>query len=240
MPVASMCRVYARRCSVSASGLCWVTFYVYNSPSSKPAQIVANLVITCFLDARSAVDLTPGRDNFWKGWSPPFEVARSQHDFRSLPYDDASFDLVVYDPPHNADAGKRSIMRKRFDTYPNSELREVMIQGAREAWRVARIGTIIKVTDQVHDTVFQHQSGWIVEALGTPYQIVHGTRTRAIEFRKWRIRGCQISPYSNGSVYLVHRHGDQRHVRRNAQHPTAESAPCHKRATTIRLGSTSE
>lgn len=187
-----------------------VTLFRYNPPSVKPAQIIDGILAIAFPDALTALDMTPGRGHFW-GKSPRVGVTRSEHDFRRLPYRDGEFDVAVFDPPHNADMGKRSIMRS-YGTYAKGELRRVIELGACESMRVGRLGAIIKVTDQTHDTRFQHEAGWVVNVLGVPYDETHGMH-RPVKDPKWKEPACSI--YSNGSTYLIYRHGDQRHIRRH-------------------------
>lgn len=187
----------------------------YNPPALKPAEIVSGLLSICFPDASTAVDLTPGHGGFWNGQTQ-VSVEKSKFDFRDLPYENESFDVVLFDPPHNADAGRQSIMRRTFGTYPYNQLRSVIEDGCREAWRVARIGVIVKVTDQVHAQTFQHQTGWVCGVLGTPYECVVGQHYQ-VEDGRWRMPA--LSARSNGSTYLAFRRGDQRHLRRGPKPP---------------------
>lgn len=78
-------------------------------PLSDTPSLVALLLVVCFPDASSALDLTPGRGGFWSERVPVgVTVEASPHDFTCLPYPDAHRDVVLLDPPHNADAGQRS------------------------------------------------------------------------------------------------------------------------------------
>src|SRR6266851_5577363 len=114
------------------------------------AEIVAAILCILFPDARTALDLTPGRGCFWSEAVPTgVAVHFSEHDFTALPYADDSVDIALFDPPHLADAGQRSIMRQRFGTYPSGDLESAVRAGCREAQRVARIGTVVKVCDHV-------------------------------------------------------------------------------------------
>ena len=183
---------------------------LYRYMAARPAAIVAAMLRVLFPDARTALDLTPGRGNFWDG-TAHVAVTASRADFLSLPHADGAFDVALYDPPHLADGGAGGIMAERFGTYRASDLEAVLRRGAREALRVGRLGCIVKVTDHVHGHRFWDQSGWIREELGIPYDVVHEVRARNLEDGKWR---GVYSARSNGAVYLAFRHGDQRHVAR--------------------------
>ncbi len=63
-------------------------------------------------------------------------------DFRALPFDDAMFSLVVFDPPHTF-AGTKGWMRKKYGTLTAS-WREDIRAGFRECFRVLRpLGTLV-------------------------------------------------------------------------------------------------
>jgi hypothetical protein len=191
----------------------------FNSPETKPAHIVAETLRTAFPDARTAVDLTPGDGNFWSESEPVHvQVERSPHDFCHLPYADASIDVALIDPPHNADCGADSIMGERYGTYTQAELEQVIRQGVAEAWRVARLGVIVKVTEQIHAQVFQAERDWVREAIDMPiYDVTNGLHTPLR-------REARFSVLNNGSTYLVFRKGDQRHTARflKVQNETSE------------------
>jgi hypothetical protein len=174
------------------------------------ADIVARILRTAFPDARNAIDLTPGRGNFWRD-ETPLQVEFSLDDFTNLMLPDACTDVALLDPPHNADAGADSIMGRRYGTYTQHELEPTVRAGAREAMRIARLGCIVKVTDHVHGQKFVRMSGWVFSELGEPYEVVHQVRKRALVDPRWR---AQLSARNNGSSYLIYRRGDQRHVRR--------------------------
>jgi len=177
------------------------------------AELVAAITWVCFPEAATAVDLTPGHGNFWSERVPVrVSVEASRNDFTALPYADLSYDVVYFDPPHNADAGARSIMGQRFGTYPHGELEDVVRRGTREAWRVARLGVVVKVTDSIHAQKFIRMSGWIYEELGEPFDVVHQLRRRAMIDKRWKLP--QLSARNNGSSYLVFRRDGLAHVRR--------------------------
>ena len=193
-------------------------------PEWSTAQIVAAILRVCFPDASTALDTTYGHGAFWDGSAhvevtgSDIEPGRSPHgtaDFRNLPYDDEAFDVVVFDPPHLADGGEDSIMAQRYGTYGGDELEDAVTRGAREAWRVARLGVVVKVTDAVHGQQYVPMSDWVRGSLGdhwmVPYEVVHQVRERALEDPKW----CeQLSARNNGATYLAFRKDGPLHVAR--------------------------
>jgi len=198
------------------------------SPADMETPTVVALILrVLFPDAITALDATYGSGNFWDGSahvqvtahdSDPTRAPDGVADFRALPYDNESFDVVLFDPPHLADAGEQSLMRERFGTYDQDELTLAMRKGAVEAWRVARCGVVVKVTDHVHgsakhtDGLFRRQTGWVIDSIGQePYDVVHQVRTTPLIDPKWQ---QQLSAYNNGSTYLIFRKGDQFHVGR--------------------------
>jgi hypothetical protein len=186
------------------------------------AEVVANILHVCFPQAKDALDVTYGSGNFWNGersvevTAHDLDPARALHgemDFRDLKYGDKSFDVVLFDPPHMADTGEDSILGERFGSYSNDELKDVVQQGAREAWRVSNLGVVIKVADTVHNQVFVSMTTWVYEALAdrNPYEIVHQVRSHPFVDPKWL--KPQLSAINNGSTYMIFRHGKQQHAR---------------------------
>jgi len=106
-------------------------------------------------------------------------------------------------------------MAERFGTYPEAQLAEAIGGGAREAWRVARLGIVVKITDHVHASRYQLESDWVRSALDgiEPYDVVHQVRSGALVDPKW---GDQMSAYNNGSTYMIFRKDGPLHKRRNA------------------------
>ena len=61
-----------------------------------------------------------------------------QADWKNIPFDDATFDLIVFDPPHLMHAGKRSWLAKKYGVLDDSEgLLDIKL-GFREAMRVLK------------------------------------------------------------------------------------------------------
>jgi hypothetical protein len=194
-------------------------------PDLSVAAVIRLILLTFFEDAETALDMTYGSGQFWDDTAPVQVTAHDSlverspggetMDFTALDYDDASFDVPLFDPPHNADAGADSIMGQRFGTVKGqANLDKLIMDGAREAWRVCRLGVIIKVTDQVHGQLFQSEADLISEALAVngqwmvPYDVVHHVRSYAIVSPDLTEH---YSALNNGATYLIFRKGDQRH-----------------------------
>ncbi|WP_242612466.1 class I SAM-dependent methyltransferase [Corticibacter populi] len=58
-------------------------------------------------------------------------------DFRGMPFDDETFHLVVFDPPHLVRAGRRSWMAAKYGKL-GADWRDDMRQGFAECFRVLR------------------------------------------------------------------------------------------------------
>jgi hypothetical protein len=187
-------------------------------PAGTPAPVlIAAILQTLFPDAQTAVDLTPGRHGFWSERVPTnVSVTFCEHDFCDLPYPDEAFDVALFDPPHLADAGKKSIMGNRFGTYRNADLESTVRQGCREAWRVAQLGAVVKLTDHVHGRKFVRMSGWGISELGEPFEVVHHIRTKPLIDPRWQ---TQLSAYNNGSTFLIWRKDGPLHVPRKPPVP---------------------
>lgn len=65
-------------------------------------------------------------------------------DFRDLPFDDGSFSMVVFDPPHLRRAGESGWQCKKYGVLNRDTWRDDLAAGFREAFRVLRQnGTLI-------------------------------------------------------------------------------------------------
>lgn len=66
-----------------------------------------------------------------------------QADFRALPFSDALFHLVIFDPPHLTSLGETSWMAKKYGKL-FTDWQDDIRQGFAECWRVlAPLGTLI-------------------------------------------------------------------------------------------------
>jgi len=184
--------------------------------------IVAQILRVYFPAAETALDLTGGDGGFWDG-SELLEVTRlivdpskapaGVEDFRSLPHiPDDAHDVTLFDPPHVADAGDESIMGAKFGTFDDMDIEAAIQAGCREAWRIGRLGTVVKVTDHVHGSRYVLESDWVRAAIGQPpFDEVYQVRANAVIDPKWNE---QLSAYNNGATYLIFRKDGPMHVRR--------------------------
>ena len=63
--------------------------------------------------------------------------------FTNIPFDDNSFYLVVFDPPHLKYAGSESFLDKKYGTLPK-DWETLINKGFKECWRVLKTnGTLI-------------------------------------------------------------------------------------------------
>lgn len=149
-------------------------------------QAVRLLAHCCLRDAHTALDLTFGAGTFWKGQRPPSLSVTGNNidpkaptdlhvDFTDTGLQDGSYDLVVYDPPHLPHLGETSFMGKRFGTVRSTAgFRTQTEAGALEAWRIARVGIIVKLADAPNGGAYLPATSWAVEALGVwPVYVLH-------------------------------------------------------------------
>ena len=62
-------------------------------------------------------------------------------DFTMLPFADATFDLVVYDPPHIIRAKEsKSFLRTKYGELKPDTWSDTLLGGFNECWRVLRMG----------------------------------------------------------------------------------------------------
>jgi hypothetical protein len=205
-----------------------------------PARAVAEMLRICFPDARSALDATIGKGNFWDGTAHvepigmDLDPRRALHvvgDFTALPFLDGAADVVIVDPPFLSHGGELSIMRAQYTTYRTpEEARESITQGCREAWRVARLGIIVKVQDHHHDQRFTRMSRWVEDAVPMAIYdelLIRNENPKVID-PKWR--QPQLSTYRDHSAYLAFRKDGPVHKRRapapSRTGPRCEASKC--------------
>jgi hypothetical protein len=186
------------------------------------AEATRRLVHLAFRDCHAALDLTYAAGGFWRDPLPPGltvttntldpSVTTDLHvDFTATGLPDGAFDLVVLDPPHIADAGANGIMGLRYGSIRGvATLRELIEAGCREAWRVASVGVLLKLTDHSHQGELLLLSDWVKSALPVrPYIVLHTFRPTYLRDGKHRVERV---PRSNGAMWLACRKSGHRHV----------------------------
>lgn len=184
------------------------------------AEATRRYIHLAFRDAHTAIDLTAAHGGFWKPPVPPDLAVTTNNldpssradlhlDFTATGLSDQAYDLAVYDPPHLADVGADSIMGRRFGGAAGTSGLDVLVTaGVREAWRIARIGILVKLADSSHGGEFLQLSRWVADQFDAqPYFVAHTTRP-PLEDGKWKV---QRVPRSNGAVYLVWRKDGHEH-----------------------------
>jgi hypothetical protein len=188
------------------------------------ARTIARLLAVLFPDAATALDLTYGSGKFWDGTAPvdvvgldrdPARAAHVRADFTALPFRDGAFDVAIFDPPYMTDTGAASIMRARFGSFRTvAHLQAAVRAGAREAWRVGRLGAIVKVANHKHGGRLVHMTRWVEDAIPSAlYDELHLRSPSKIEDRRW---GQQRSLRSAHATFLVFRHDGPIHRARQA------------------------
>jgi hypothetical protein len=179
------------------------------------------ILLHCFFrDAHTAVDLTYGAGRFWKAPHPPGLMLTSNNidpnaptdlhvDFTATGLPDRSYDAVIWDPPHLPHLAPTSFMAQRYGTVRSSAAFQTMIEdGAREAWRIARVGIIVKLTDFPNGGEYLPLTSWAYEALGVrPCYVMH-TVGRPSPRPKGEIGRV---PRNNGADWLVFRRDGNRY-----------------------------
>ena len=148
----------------------------------RPNEAVAALLALCFPRARSIADVSFGHGGFWSGYRPPIRSDRRAlpgvnlvSDFRALPMGSGAVDVVVYDPPFQP-RSERQTSGKMVDRYTSGEartmtqLRELVVAGALEARRVARLGLVVKCQDFINARQPAWMTFWLYDALGEPFE----------------------------------------------------------------------
>lgn len=134
------------------------------------ADLIAEVARLYIADGAEVADVTWGKGAFWsKASNGRFKVKGSDvspniggkdgivlADFRSLPYEDASFDVVVLDPPYVHNPGKH-MTDSRYNNaettggMSHNDIRELYRDGMREALRVLKPGgrLLVKGKDEI-------------------------------------------------------------------------------------------
>ena len=176
------------------------------------AKIVQRLA-EMWWPGRMVLDATYGKGWFWKGFDLlrivgcDRAIDRARYvacDFTALPFCDGAFPLVVFDPPFQP-ATTDGLIGERF-TKPVkgiAAVKELVVAGLKECWRVTSDGLIVKVQDYIHDHKPVWMSLWVHQTLGEPWDFVvrrHSDRKKMAP--NWT---RQLSVWRNHSTFWIYR-----------------------------------
>lgn len=122
------------------------------------ADLILDLLELGYLSNKQRIlDPTYGQGVWWKAWHPKglvhSDLTTDGIDFRSLPHEDGSFDVVAFDPPYVSVGGRDTStikdFYKRYGLGPAPDtpkaLQDMINAGITEAHRVVRTNGLILV-----------------------------------------------------------------------------------------------
>ncbi|MEN6547901.1 MAG: site-specific DNA-methyltransferase, partial [Armatimonadia bacterium] len=130
-----------------------VTASIYTAYACNNDELIAQVARLYLRDGDRIADVSYGKGVFWRQVNlsrfdfHPSDICTcpdAPHDFRGLPYEDGSFDVLVLDPPYSHDPGRGMITNssyRNFETtgHLNHEgIVRLYAEGMREAKRVLR------------------------------------------------------------------------------------------------------
>jgi hypothetical protein len=199
-----------------------LTFMPVTKPRDGSPMAIRWLLHLVFRDAHTALDLTYGAGGFWRDPLPPglnvtgnnpdpASRADLHLDYTATGLPDGAYDIVCFDPPHTADNGRDGHFAGRYGgtLRGNAALCADVAAGAVEAWRVARVGTLVKVIDACHESKLVVLTDCVKAAVGArPYVVLHTVGRGPIIDPKHR---AVRVPRNNGATYLAFRKDGHRH-----------------------------
>lgn len=123
--------------------------------------------------------------------------------YENLPFADQSIDVVVFDPPFQPQT-VNGLIGERFTKIAGGidAVQRSVVVGCHEAYRVARLGVIVKVQDYIHNHRPVWMSRWVWDALGDPYDFVTLRVAAKLTASNW---SRQLSVRRNHSTFWVYR-----------------------------------
>lgn len=166
----------------------------------------------------TVLDVTYGYGTFWSVWKPKgylfhgsdIDPSKSPDDpqgvdFRKLPHDDKSFDVVVYDPPYKMNGQPTQESDERYGVHEKTRWQdrwELIYEGLNECCRVAKRRVLFKCQSGVVSGRVRWQD---IEAVSVAESCGFGLRDR-FEFLSYRPQPegtSQKTARRNSSTLLV-------------------------------------
>jgi tRNA G10 N-methylase Trm11 len=182
------------------------------------AQLIANVACLYLKDGMVIADVTYGRGNFWQKIdltkydfhaSDQATCPEAPYDFRHLPYDDNTFDVLVLDPPYISHThGNKFISQDTYNNFSTAgmdhgDIIQMYSDGLKEAFRVVKPKGLVWVKCQ--DEMSDKQRWSHIEILN----LAETMRFKAedlfiyVQSGKMPIRGKQIHARKNHSYLWV-------------------------------------
>jgi len=94
---------------------------------------------TTFMDCREVA-----KGAFPNGWNPNWCVSPDVvADFRDMPFEDNTFKMVVFDPPHLTSGSEKSVINKKYGLLNKETWKQDIVDGFAECWRVLEVGGVL-------------------------------------------------------------------------------------------------
>jgi hypothetical protein len=142
---------------------------IYTSYTCNNYTLIANAAALFFQDGWTIADVTYGKGVFWRSVDVskyifhPSDIMTcpdTAYDFKHLPYEDASHDVVVFDPPYAHNPGRMIVN----DNYQNAEttkgfyhkdIMQLYYDGMKEAYRVLKVDglLLVKCKDEIESSL---------------------------------------------------------------------------------------
>lgn len=154
------------------------------------------------------LDPTYGHGVFWKHtthevWGFDIDIERSPRgvvDFTALPFSDATFPTVVFDPPFHPFVNSAEELRFSGLGKNDRELKQLFQAGVSECWRVTAQHLIVKCQGYIHNHRPQWMPLWAIEVCGEPFEWLLATRKGKRISGRWK---SQRSLWRHHADYLL-------------------------------------
>lgn len=164
------------------------------------------------------LDCTWGRGTWWATWrpkrlegsdlDPDLSPTATSVDFTDLPWDDATFDAVCFDPPYKLNGTPTATVDQRYGVHTvrsRDERHQLMLDGLTECARVTRTGGVVlaKCQDQVEGGKVRWQTRMLADHAETHCDLELIDRLDMLGGRPQPAGRRQVRVHANYSTLLV-------------------------------------